>query len=115
MPGTLLRAVEQGLVEPLAQFGFIAAGDGGTHRGESVECSNGSALIMVSADWLEGELSVTVQRPGQPAVPVEEFIEAKALHLRRIRRGASVDMIASTLRKVAEALTTQAPEVIAPG
>ena len=112
----LLPAVERGLVEPLSSYGFVAAGGGG-NRGETVECSNGQTLITVSADWLEGELSVTVQRLGQPPVAVADLVNldgVKGLRMTRLGRNVSASTIETSLRKVAEALANQAPEVLTP-
>lgn len=109
-----MGAVENGLLPPLLSFGFAAREVASSQRGETVECGNGVALIAVSADWLEGELSVTVQQVGAPAVPVEDLVEIKALHLTRIGRGTSPNVVEATLRKIAEALTTQVPEAITP-
>ena len=112
----LLRAVERGLVEPLARYGFVAAGGGG-NRGETVECSNGQTLITVSADWLEGELSVTVQRPGESPVAVADLVDldgVKGLRMTRLGRNVSVSTVESTLGKIAEALDEQASDVLLP-
>lgn len=91
MPSRLPPAVERGLIPSLSRYGFTASGGRGD-RGETVNCSNGSTLITVSADWLEGELSVTVQRAGESPVPIEDVLDLgkiKSLHLRRLGRNVS--------------------------
>ena len=111
----LLSAVERGFVEPLAEYGFVARGGGG-NRGETVECSNGRTRITFSADWHEGELSVSVQRAGESPEMLEDLIdlgEIKALHLTRIKRGGSSGTVEATLRKIAGAIEAQAPHVLA--
>jgi hypothetical protein len=112
----LLPAVERGLVEPLALYGFVATGGGG-NRGETVECRNDQTLITISADWLEGELSVTVQRLGQSPVAVADLVDLdgiKGLRMTRLGRNVSVGTVESSLRKIAEALDEQATEVLLP-
>jgi hypothetical protein len=107
----LLRAVERGLLEPLRHYDFAATGGGGGYRGETVECSNGQTLIVVSADWLEGELSLTVQQAGASPVPITDFIDLsriKGLHLTRLGRNVSTDTVEATLRKIGAALDEQA-------
>lgn len=110
----LLRAVQEGLVGPLRPLGFRATGRGSA-RGETVECTNGSVLITLSADWLEGELKVTVTRPGQPAVPLDALIklQGKAIRLNRLPRSVSIGTLESMLRKIAAALLEQSPQLLA--
>jgi hypothetical protein len=110
----LLRAVQAGLVGPLRPLGFQATGSGSS-RGETVECTNGSLLITLSADWLEGELNVTVTQPGQPAIPLATLIElqGKAIHLNRLPRSVSVSSLESTMRKIAASLREQIPQLLA--
>jgi hypothetical protein len=115
--GNRLDAVERGLVTPLLPHGFTASGGGGG-RGETVECTNGTTLLTVSADWLEGELAVTVRKPGGPSVDIGEVIDlgrVKGLHLSRLGRGVSTERVAEQLKKLAQALMEQAPQVLAPG
>lgn len=109
----LLRAAVSGLVPPLATHGFRATGSEAL-RGETVECTNGYVLITVIADWLEGELDVTVRTLNEPAKPLAEVIDIahKALHLTRLGRGASVRTIQAQLRKIAEELVTQRPDIV---
>jgi hypothetical protein len=110
----LLRAVRKGLVGPLRPLGFRATGSGSA-RGETVECTNGSVLITLSADWLEGELDVTVTQPGQPALPLAALVNlrGKAIHLNRLPRSVSVGTLEATMRKVAAALLEQIPQQLA--
>jgi hypothetical protein len=113
----LLSAVERGLIAPLSRYGFSARGGGGD-RGESVECSNGHALIRVSADWLEGELSVSLQRPGKPPIPIADLLDltgVEGLRMTRLGRGVTVETLAATLKKIALALDEKVPELLCEG
>ncbi len=115
MSSRLLSAVERGLVGPLEIFGLTATGGGG-ERGETVECSNGSTLITVAADWLEGELAVTLQRFGEAPQAIEDLLDlsqVKGLHLTRLGKGASVDVVAAQLQRVATALREQRGDLLA--
>lgn len=109
----LLRAVQRGLVEPLGSLGFRATGVGSL-RGETVECTNNSVLITLSADWLEGEIDVTVTQLGQPGVPLAALIEleGKAIHLSRLPRSVSVSSLEATMRKIADTLLEQIPQML---
>jgi hypothetical protein len=74
-------------------------------------------LITVSADWLEGELSLTLQRLGQEAMPLGDLLDldrVKGLHLTRLGRNVSVATVEAQLRKIAQALDEQASAVLAP-
>lgn len=115
MTSRLLRAVERGLVEPLADYGFIATGGGG-QRGETVECSNGFLRITVSADWLEGELTVELGKPGQPSRPISEVLDLtrhSAFRLSRLPRDVSVGSLEARLRPIATALESDASDWLA--
>lgn len=114
MSSRLLPAVQRGLVAPLAAYGFVATGGGG-NRGETVECTNGSTLISVSADWLEGELALTVRSAGRPPTAIGDVIDLtqiKGLHLSRLARNVGIETLEAQLRKLAEALIEQAPQVL---
>jgi hypothetical protein len=110
----LLWQASSGL-DALTDFGFTIAGHSGGHRGETLEMSSSLVLLTVSADWLEGEISVTVRGIGGPERALASVIDVdavKALHLNRVRRGATAGMIETTLRKVAGALVEQAEDVL---
>jgi len=100
-------------VAPLRSLGFRATGNG-SHRGETVECTNGSVLITLSADWLEGQLDVTVTQLGGPAVPLAALVKVKgkAIHLRGIPRSVTVGSLEATMRKIADALLEQVPQLL---
>jgi hypothetical protein len=110
----LLRAVDRGLVEPLRQFGYRATGTGSI-RGETVELSNGAVMITLSADWLEGELDIRVAQRGAKAVPLRDLVEVQGLgiHLSRLPRAVTAASLEGTMRKIAEALLSQVPEMLA--
>jgi hypothetical protein len=114
MPPRLLAAVEVGFASLLTHYGFVASG-GGSERGETVECTNGTTLITVSADWLEGELSLTVRSLGGRPVPVDDLIDLtriKGLHLTRLSRNVTTDVVAAQLEKIALALSQQVPGTV---
>jgi hypothetical protein len=114
VPHRLLPAVELGFGPLLSRYGFVASGGGGA-RGETVECTNGTTLITVSADWLEGELALTVRSAGEAEMSIAEVIDlarVEALHLSRLSRSASTETVAAQLRKIAEALVEQAAELL---
>jgi hypothetical protein len=113
-PQGLLWRARSGL-DALTDFGFTIAGHAGGRRGETLEMSSSLVLLTVSADWLEGEIRVTVQGVGGPERTLASVIDVdavKALHLNRVRRGATAGMIETTLRKVAGALVEQAEDVL---
>lgn len=104
-------AVELGMSERLSAHGYSVTSADGTARGSHVEFSNGSVLVTVTADWLEGELDVTVN-DGLHVVSAEQLVDLpKATHLRRLGRGVSTDVIGAQLTKVAAALIEQAPHL----
>ena len=110
----LLWQARSGL-DALTDFGFTIAGHSGGCRGETLEMSSSLVLLTVSADWLEGEISVTLRGIGGPERTLASVIDldaVKALHLNRVRRGAAAGLIETTLRKVAGALVEQAEEVL---
>ena len=95
-------------------YRFESSGPGG--RGESVELISDLVRISISADWLEGEMAVDLQTVGHPAVPLGSVVDLEqvhGLHLRRISRSATRDQLVATLTKVADALVSQAPDVLA--
>ena len=112
--GRLADAAPTGL-EPLVARGFRIAVVADSPRGEAIEAVSNLVAVRVDADWLEGELAVTVQAAGQPAVPLDRVVDlatVEGLHLRRISRSVSRGMIESTLSKIASALVDQASDVL---
>lgn len=94
--------------ERLAEFGFDITDTQATERGAHVEMSNGRVVVNVTADWLEGEIDITVN-DGTSTRPVSDIVVLpKAVHLQRLGRGVSTDVVAAQLTKVAEALVGQA-------
>ncbi len=113
-PVGLLRRSISGL-DPLVPFGFALAGHSGGLGGETLEMSNSLVLLTFSADWREGEISVSLRGIGGPERMLASVIDVdavKALSLNRVGRGASIGTIESTLRKVADALVEQARDVL---
>ena len=112
--GRLADAASLGL-EPLIARGFRIAVVADSPRREAIEAVRDLVAVRVDADWLEGELAVTVQAAGQKAVPLDRVVDlatVDGLHLRRISRSASRGMIESTLSKIASALVDQASDVL---
>jgi hypothetical protein len=114
-PVGLLRQGISGL-DPLVPFGFAVAGHSGGLRGEALEMSNSLVLLTVSADWLEGEIAVSLRGVGGTEHSLDSVIDVgkvKGLHLSRVGKGATVGMVEATLRKIADALVEQAEDVLA--
>ena len=110
------RAVTVGLVEPLAGYGFALNECEEAHRGADALIANGHLIIRVTLDRLEGEMTVTIGLLGLPELPLDQLVDltqVKGLKLRRIPRAARSSFIEVQLRRVAEALTSQIPTVLA--
>jgi hypothetical protein len=113
--GRLSDAALVGL-EPLTARGFRIATVADSPRGEAIEAVGNLVAVRVDADWLEGELAVSLQAGGQPRVSLDRVVDlarVDGLHLRRIPRSASRGMIESTLSKISSALVDQASDVLA--
>jgi len=114
-PERLTQAVERGLLQPLGAFDFRVAGSSSSNRGSTVDCTNGEVLIHVVADWLEGEVTVTLRSLGGAEVSYEAIVhreDAKALSLTRLPRSPSTGVLVSKLRRLGEALAAQAPDIL---
>lgn len=101
----------------LADHGFqVRDTQIGWDRGASVVVASGWVTIAVDADFLECELSVTVQVAGARPVPVENLVPAlRGVVRRRLPRDATRGVLQSRLSTVMNALRIQAPEVLAGG
>ncbi len=111
----LLRAVTDA-VEPLAQLGFEVRSAESSHRGSRVDLGNAASLVAIVADWLEGELQITVNTGGGPVDVglILDLAKVEGLHLRRLSRGISTDSLTSQLRRHFEILATDAHEYLRP-
>ena len=80
-----------------------------------MDVSNGMVLISVTADWLEGELAVTLRSGVGGEVPLDRLVadaRVKGLRLSRLPRGVSAGVLQSQLHKVADLLKTEAHDVL---
>ena len=99
----------------LERYGFRFGEAFDSHRGAKVTVVNRCVAVSVTADWLEGELYVSVSAHGGPEVALAEIVDltqAKGLALSRLRRGASVGILEARLRKVGEVLVAQVAELL---
>src|SRR5687768_18500456 len=97
----LSRAVSDA-IDPIVGLGFVVIDSDESGRGAHVHLSNGWALIEVVADWLEGELTVVVNTDGsaRAAEDIVDLTKVKGLHLRRLGRSVSAEVLASQLQRV---------------
>jgi hypothetical protein len=112
--GKLSDAAKAGL-RPLVERGFHVSTVADSPRGETVEAVRDLVAIRVDADWLEGEVQVTVQTAGEPPVALDRVVDVarvEGLHLRRVPRSVSRGVVESTLSKIAAALVEQASDVL---
>lgn len=110
--GRLLDAAVSGF-EPLTARGFALRSVGDSGRGETVEAASDTTAIRVAADWLEGELDVTVQIVGGAEAPLLAVVRRPSgLHLQRLPRGVKRGVLEATLRQVADAMVEQAGDVL---
>lgn len=110
-----MTAVSSVLVSSDAYSGLQVADSLSSNRGSSVEIIAGSIAISVSADWLEGELNISVRALGDRPRNVAEVVDVsktKGLSLSRLRKGATVDMLARRLSQVFDLLEQQFPGVL---
>src|SRR5687768_11120042 len=100
----LLQAARQAFEPLLGSFGFQVTGSVIAGRGSTVECANGCIVIIVEADWYEGEIEIEVAALGAAGVPLERVVDvsqARALSLRRLPRNIGVDALERRLSQVA--------------
>jgi len=105
---SLGSAVGGGMLDHLQPFGFVVAETTETRRGATVRLANGIATVVITADWLEGEIEVTVGRIGEEGVAFGSLVPpnaARALHLRRLPRNVRTSVVEAQLSQVAELLT----------
>ena len=78
--------------------------------------SSSAPLISITADWLEGDLTVAIRAVG--GAPIElgalaNSSDVKGLSLTRLPRSISVDSLARRLVQVLELLEREVPGVLA--
>lgn len=113
--GQLTKAVAAAYAEVISSgYRLTCVHDSG--RGETVELTGDRVLITMGADWLEGELEISLQAVGGRPIPLQDVVDlshAKALHLHRLPRGVSTGVLTSTLTKTAQLLVAHAADVLA--
>lgn len=84
------------------------------YRGSTVELVNESMAIQLVTDWLEGELTVTLQTLDGSAMPLDAVVDTAGagLSLMRMKRGITLDMITQRLETAARLLVSQAPDLL---
>lgn len=110
----LALAVHLGMHERLSEFGYSVTSTGGNKRGSHIELSNGWVVVDITADWLEGEITITVNHNGKSESINELVVLGKGTDLRRLSRGVSRDVVGAQLTKVANALIEQVPHLFQP-
>lgn len=98
----------------LTYYGFqVRDAQVGWDRGASVVVASTWVMIVVDADFVECELSVSVQVAGAGPVPVEALVPAvRHVVRKRLPRDATRGVLQSRLSTVAKALLAEAPEVL---
>ena len=112
----LMRAAASALDSLPAFDALRVVGVRASHRGSAVEIVNGAAAISITADWLEGDLTVAIRAVG--GAPIElgalaNSSDVKGLSLTRLPRSISVDSLARRLVQVLELLEREVPGVLA--
>lgn len=111
-----MRAAFSALQTSTAFNGLRAVSVGTCHRGSSIELVNDAAAISVTADWLEGDLTVAICPVGEAPIDFKDITDAadvKGLSLTRLPKGISTDSLARRLVQVLELLEVAVPGVIA--
>lgn len=82
----LVRAADRVARKELHGFGFTRSEATTSDRGSSVVLANEVVALRFDADWLEGELAVSVQAVGGEPLPLDELVNLSGtgLSLRRI-------------------------------
>lgn len=112
----LMRAASSALATSSAFNDLRAASVSTSHRGSSIELVNDAAAIAVTADWLEGDLTVAIRPLGGASIAFEDIADAadaKGLSLARLPKGISTDSLARRLVQVLELLDLAVPGVLA--
>lgn len=107
----LAAAVDKGLAGWAATHGLTVMPGVENNRGGSVRLVNEHATIRIVADWLEGELTVTVQQTDGDELALADLVDlrkARGLSLTRLSRGISEDAVVRRLRQIANLLDDQA-------
>ena len=108
----VLAAAASRSLDALIEFGFRLGSVTGSARGSTVEVLNPCLRLLLSADYLEGELGVAVQVIGGPELSVGEILGPEIARMTRISRGASRGILQARLDDVFRALVTECPELL---
>jgi hypothetical protein len=111
----LMSAAASALASSAAYGNLRASEPRSSDRGSSVDLVNDQVAISITADWLEGELGVSIRCVG--GVPVDladlaDTSEVKGLSLSQLKRGISVDMLARRLTQVLDLLERSVPGLL---
>ena len=111
----LARVAASVVAHDLQGYNFRISSVATSHRGSQVEIANACVALRPLVDWLEGELSVTVQVVGGPETPLDLIVDTTGtgLSLSRMKRDVTVGMLRERLQIVARLLVDQAPELLA--
>jgi hypothetical protein len=112
----LMRAASSAIETSTAFNGLRVVSVNTSHRGSSIELVNDAAAISVTADWLEGDLTVAIRPVGGALFAFEDLADAadaKGLSLARLPKGISTDSLARRLVQVLELLDLAVPGVLA--
>jgi hypothetical protein len=111
----LMTAVSAVLESSGAYSGFQVADSRSSNRGSSVEIVTGNIAIFITADWLEGELDVSVRALGDRRMNLDEVVDlsqAKGLSLTRLGKGVTGDMLSRRMTQVLDLLEEQFPGLL---
>lgn len=99
----------------LQPYGFTVAEASESQRGSTVRLANGLASVLVTADWLEGEMEVAAGPIGEEGVSFHDLVPPESTHglrLRRLPRDVSTSVVAEQLAQVADLLLQHQPAIL---
>lgn len=103
-------------LESSSAFGNLQTTDLRTsNRGSSVDLVNDQIAISITADWLEGELGISIRHVSGKSVELAELAdpsEVKGLSLTRLKRDISVDMLARRVTQALDLLERSVPGLL---
>lgn len=111
----LLTATEAAFGSWVANYGFRIEGTTARGRGNTSTVRSDLLLLRILHDSLEGEIVITVDRPGRPPVDLEQWVDLSAvsgLGLTRLPKGITSGQLESRLRKVADAIEAREPDLV---
>lgn len=114
----LAAATNKALADWATTHGFAIVPEVDSNRGGSVRLVNQHVTIRIVADWLEGELDVTVKHAAGEELALHDIADprtAKSLSLTRLSRGISEDAVVRRLQQIAALLDEQAAPLLTSG